>query len=126
MEDDEEMQEQSTACNDEVDEARSPDSRDLDALDHQRSSQEIKYHISTQFTNEELKNNRRYEMNHAKRGMALLFTHGEFQRTSLPSLPGTAKDGSALCATMKTLGFEVYPHQDKTWTEMKDIFIQGI
>ena len=51
-----------------------------------------------------------YNMNHKRRGKAVIFNHDKFQYMS--SRPGSTADVTALTETYKKLGFEVKKHQD--------------
>jgi hypothetical protein len=51
-----------------------------------------------------------YNMNHNRRGKAVIFNHDEFKNKSLR--PGSAVDASILEETYKVLGFEVIIHNN--------------
>lgn len=53
-----------------------------------------------------------YNMNHAKRGLALVFNHEHFDIPSLKSRTGTNVDCENLCDTLKGLHFEVSMYKD--------------
>ena len=52
-----------------------------------------------------------YNMNHKRRGKAVIFNHDEFQNKTLHRA-GTAVDVSILKETYKALGFEVVVHNN--------------
>ena len=53
-----------------------------------------------------------YNMNHAKRGIALVFNHEHFDMVSLKSRTGTNVDCENLCDTLRGLHFEVSMYKD--------------
>ncbi|KAG8212675.1 hypothetical protein J437_LFUL019528, partial [Ladona fulva] len=65
------------------------------------------------YNEEELEMYSRYEMNHGKRGIALIFNNEKFKDNKLTKRVGAAKDGRTLHGTLSGLGFDVQLHNDK-------------
>lgn len=59
-----------------------------------------------------------YNMNHEKRGVALIFNHEHFLINGLKSRSGTHKDCEDLERHLKTLGFEVHVFKDIDYKEL--------
>ncbi|KAG8222199.1 hypothetical protein J437_LFUL001291 [Ladona fulva] len=76
---------------------------------------------SSPFTEDELKKYCKYKMNHAKRGIALIFNHERFKKNTQRRRRGAAEDGRVLSSTVENLGFEVRLHKNKKWSKMKKI-----
>ena len=55
-----------------------------------------------------------YNMNHKKRGLALIFNHEEFEIPFLENRKGTNFDAEKLKETFENLHFEVTIHKDCT------------
>lgn len=53
-----------------------------------------------------------YNMNHKKRGLAVIFNHEYFEMEKLKPRSGTDVDARNLKAALTNLGFEVIVHQD--------------
>jgi len=71
-----------------------------------------------------------YNMNHKRRGKAVIFNHEDFRKKSLRRF-GTAKDVKFLQETYKNLGFEVVVHKNMTAEKIKETitnckFKQGV
>ncbi|KAG8233288.1 hypothetical protein J437_LFUL012223 [Ladona fulva] len=81
------------------------------------------HHVSTRYSEEELEKNCRYNMNHAKRGIALIFNHENF-KDRLSKRSGAEEDGRTLSYTMKHLGFDVREYKDKESSEIMEILSQ--
>ena len=60
-----------------------------------------------------------YNMNHAKRGIALIFNHEHFDIPSLKSRTGTNVDCENLCDTLRNLHFEVSLYKDFRFSEIQ-------
>jgi caspase-like apoptosis-related cysteine protease len=59
-----------------------------------------------------------YNMNHNRRGKAVIFNHDVFE--DLPSRPGSAVDVSVLTETYGALGFEVVVHENLKFTDIQN------
>merc|ERR1711928_130357 len=60
-----------------------------------------------------------YNMNHPKRGRALIFNHENFEpNLELKARSGTAKDRDNLKERLEELDFEVSCHNDLTYSEL--------
>lgn len=66
-----------------------------------------------------------YNMNHKRRGLALIFNHENFQIDKLRSRTGTEVDAKNLKTTLQNLGFEVIIHQDLTVRKVLDEVEKG-
>ena len=66
-----------------------------------------------------LKDTLDYNMNHRKRGIAIIFNHENFNIPQAEPRSGTNADSKKLKKTLKHLGFKVRVHKDLT---TKDIF----
>nr|QQV73915.1 cysteinyl aspartate specific proteinase 6 [Lethenteron reissneri] len=65
-----------------------------------------------------------YNMNHASRGLALIFNHEEFHWTlRLNKRRGTQADSNNL--ELRNLGFTVHVHKDICTTEFHQVILQG-
>lgn len=63
-----------------------------------------------------------YNMNHKKRGLAVIFNHEHFDIDKLKTRTGTDVDARNLKATLMALGFEVAVHNDlKTRTLLDEV-----
>lgn len=60
-----------------------------------------------------------YNMNHAKRGIALIFNHENFEITSLKSRTGTNVDCQHLYESLKNLHFDVSIYKDFKLSEIQ-------
>ena len=70
-----------------------------------------------------------YNMNHKRRGKAVIFNHDMFRHNS--SRPGSAVDVSVLTETYGALGFEVVVHENLKFTGIQNAiterkFKQGV
>jgi caspase-like apoptosis-related cysteine protease len=70
-----------------------------------------------------------YNMNHNRRGKAVIFNHDEFENKSPRT--GSDVDVRVLTETYEALGFEVVVHQNLTFTEIQSAiteckFKQGV
>jgi caspase-like apoptosis-related cysteine protease len=59
-----------------------------------------------------VRESRHYNMNHKRRGMAIIFNHEYFDDPSLRRRKGTKVDGDNLKDTMQLLGFDVKIYDD--------------
>jgi len=59
-----------------------------------------------------------YNMNHNRRGKAVIFNHDEFKNNS--PRPGSAVDVSILTETYEALGFEVIIHENLKLTDFQN------
>lgn len=66
-----------------------------------------------------------YNMNHTKRGIALIFNHESFDDTDWAERSGTQADCQNLRKIFTALNFEVRIHNDRTKSEMKSILQKG-
>lgn len=66
-----------------------------------------------------------YNMNHTKRGIALIFNHESFDDIDWAERIGTQADCQNLRKTFIALNFEVRIHNDRTKSEMKNILQKG-
>jgi caspase-like apoptosis-related cysteine protease len=64
------------------------------------------------------KDSEEYNMNHNRRGKAVIFNHDEFRNKS--SRPGSAVDVKILEETYKGLGFEVITYQNLKFSDMQN------
>lgn len=62
-----------------------------------------------------------YNMNHPRRGLAIIFNHEKFNLPSLKQRNGTEADCANLEATFKLLDFEVRTYHDLTFKELDSI-----
>lgn len=62
-----------------------------------------------------------YNMNHKRRGIAVIFNHENFDISSLKPRTGTNEDCENLKATLKLLGFEVATYYDLKSSEVEEI-----
>ncbi|XP_049836882.1 caspase-1-like isoform X2 [Schistocerca gregaria] len=78
------------------------------------------------------KDDEEYFMRNTKRGLALVFNHYEFDIREYkdgelyrpPKRKGTSRDKDAVLETFSKLGFEVIPHDDKRYEEIKEILAE--
>jgi caspase-like apoptosis-related cysteine protease len=66
-----------------------------------------------------------YNMNHKRRGMAIIFNHKYFDDIYLKHRVGTNVDSDNLKKTMERLGFEVKLHDDLTHDELMKMVDEG-
>lgn len=66
-----------------------------------------------------------YNMNHPKRGIALIFNHEEFGVGGLKQRAGTAVDCENLNEQLKTLGFEVKVYNNMNYTDLNYVVEDG-
>jgi caspase-like apoptosis-related cysteine protease len=66
-----------------------------------------------------------YNMNHKRRGLAIIFNHKTFISRSLDTRFGTDVDRDNLKRTMSGLGFTVRVYNDKKYTDIKKIVDEG-
>ena len=59
-----------------------------------------------------------YNMNHKRRGKAVIFNHDEFKNKS--PRPGSAIDVRVLTETYEALGFEVVVHKNLKFTDIQN------
>lgn len=64
-----------------------------------------------------------YNMDHKKRGLALVFNHGKFDANT--PRKGTEIDRDRLEKTLQILDFDVQIHDDKTISEIRSILEDG-
>ncbi|KAJ9576241.1 hypothetical protein L9F63_006903 [Diploptera punctata] len=62
-----------------------------------------------------------YNMNHSKRGLAVILNHEHFEINTLKQRTGTNVDCDNLNQTLHNLGFEVVVHHNKTTKEILNI-----
>lgn len=67
------------------------------------------------------KNARYYNMNHPRRGLAIIFNHETFNLASLKPRNGTEADCNNLKSTLELLGFEVRSYKDLTFKELDSV-----
>ena len=63
-----------------------------------------------------------YNMNHNRRGKAVIFNHDVFKNNS--SRPGSAVDVSILTETYEELGFEVVIYENLKFTDVQNAIIE--
>lgn len=66
-----------------------------------------------------------YNMNHPKRGMAIIFNHGQFDNAKLGKRLGTQADCDNLNRTLKRLHFATEICQDFTWAQIRSKIQEG-
>jgi caspase-like apoptosis-related cysteine protease len=66
-----------------------------------------------------------YNMNHKRRGMAIIFNHEYFDDLLLESRDGTNFDRDKLEHTLKGLGFKVEVHDNKKRKNLMKIVDEG-
>ena len=68
-----------------------------------------------------------YNMDHAKRGLAVIINNKDFEeRTRLPTRRGTDEDSFNLLKVFSSLGFDVQVHQNRKCTDMLMILDKGL
>lgn len=67
-----------------------------------------------------------YNMNHKKRGIAIIFNHEHFDLYSLKTRAGTNVDAENLFQTLIGLNFEVRIKKDFRFTEIHDEIREGL
>lgn len=67
-----------------------------------------------------------YNMNHYKRGSAIIFNHYQFDNKMLESREGTDKDVTALEETLRLLQFDVVVCNDYTYSQIYDKLQEGM
>ncbi|PSN37219.1 hypothetical protein C0J52_12652 [Blattella germanica] len=62
-----------------------------------------------------------YNMNHKRRGKAVIFNHDKFEHTNMGPRDGSHIDVQRLDTTLSMLGFEVIIHHNLDYTDMKSV-----
>nr|XP_018914007.1 PREDICTED: caspase-1-like [Bemisia tabaci]XP_018914009.1 PREDICTED: caspase-1-like [Bemisia tabaci]XP_018914010.1 PREDICTED: caspase-1-like [Bemisia tabaci]XP_018914011.1 PREDICTED: caspase-1-like [Bemisia tabaci] len=60
-----------------------------------------------------------YNMNHARRGKAIIFNHDKFTMANMKDRIGSSTDVKNLNAVFTNLGFEVFIYENLEWTKME-------
>ena len=69
----------------------------------------------------------RYDMNHKRRGLAVIINNVTFKRaTQLGKRSGSDVDCALLKKDLESLGFDVEAHKDRTVEQMRGIFTSGM
>jgi len=65
-----------------------------------------------------------YNMQHRRRGHAVIFNHDTFEDVHYPPRKGTKFDVMALCETFSSLHFDVTVHNNLEYSKIKDTILE--
>lgn len=73
----------------------------------------------------QMTNDRYYDFNFRKRGVALIFNHINFKKDPLMQRKGTQKDCESLIKVLKKYGFDVRDYHDQPENQIRNILLKG-